>query len=947
MSESTTTSQKPVVAPRGRVFLNKHLIGAGGQPVPPPLPSLEAQAKALMRASLPTLTAADETVTQDDELLDAKANFFLEYEELKENFKTSQYRAVIDALPGVVDSAEKILKAAATTGSHAERKVPRGTAQTTRPQPSQQPGQQTPQQPRQDAPQLDPAMVARAQAAMNQVRTLLQTAASVATTTPAVTAAKSDFQNQYAKLLSHEQTGNASAMLVTLPRVVGLARKVLALADAAQVPAKQIAEQKAQYDGVKGVCDDVVRTYFSPTAAASVNGIAAENLEPDKYFSNYMAALHNVEQRKMKLPRTGPIPPELATATKRFCEDLIAAGQDCLTHLGKDKKDQKSADRKLQIVSEGIKAARHMAIAMELALVGDPTQNPWDRETEQQAGGLQAAMSFETGYKKGSSLKDTGSAGASDTFWVESIPPGQSRPTKNFIFKPIQGERSPAADDVPGSGAAREALASANGKLFEQQTGIALGVPDTYVTTVGAYALDLKDGEDDGQPRIGSLQAFAPSDGALGAAPPETLRQIPPKQCQKVAIQDIMSLNFDRHGGNLLLNTPQGGTPELVPIDHGGTLPTRKDFTALKQRIGGLKLEMSNTVKVQNAVLGMPGAYKNFDAETVAKLDLLDPTAMVQGMKDHLAALDKGNPGLKAQQKVAPESLHMSKRSMMFMKAAARELSPAEIQIALAQHGDALFDAKDADFDEVADRIIEEMKPKKAAYEEIFTTSGQRRDEIFKTLQKNGWTPTNGDIAGWVMADPKAALTLYKSGAKHPALQQGGDGNALQATTPQVAQTIANLDPNKVLRESTRALVERGIDHLDSAPDSDKQTLLAMQKQIWNLMGVGQSAQAEEMARDFEEQALHAGLRALRKEGDALYATRDSFFAGMGTDDEELAKRDKTTDSKKKDLITRRVYRRRNADQYYKNLQAVTTAGADIAEARIALNKLRDAFKPL
>ncbi len=309
MSESTTTSQKPVVAPRGRVFLNKHLIGAGGQPVPPPLPSLEAQAKALMRASLPTLTAADETVTQDDELLDAKANFFLEYEELKENFKTSQYRAVIDALPGVVDSAEKILKAAATTGSHAERKVPRGTAQTTRPQPSQQPGQQTPQQPRQDAPQLDPAMVARAQAAMNQVRTLLQTAASVATTTPAVTAAKSDFQNQYAKLLSHEQTGNASAMLVTLPRVVGLARKVLALADAAQVPAKQIAEQKAQYDGVKGVCDDVVRTYFSPTAAASVNGIAAENLEPDKYFSNYMAALHNVEQRKMKLPRTGPIPP--------------------------------------------------------------------------------------------------------------------------------------------------------------------------------------------------------------------------------------------------------------------------------------------------------------------------------------------------------------------------------------------------------------------------------------------------------------------------------------------------------------------------------------------------------------------------------------------------------------------------------------------------------------
>lgn len=935
-------------------FLNQPVGRGGPPPPPPPILPLATQATALLNANRAVLMAARQAVVPgDNELLADQKALGSQILTLTQNMNGGNYRAALDTMPTAVALANKIL-GKASGGQAAEQKVPQHKSEKTPLQPPTQPVA-TPQKvvQQQQAPQLDPAMVARAKAAMDQFRTLLQTAAAVVPTSPAETAAQRDFVSQNTKLLSHEQAGNPSAVLATLPRVVGLARKVLALHDTAQVPAKQLSEQKSQYDGMKGVCADVVRTYFSPTAAASVSGIQMENLEAGKYFSAYMAALDNVEQSKRNLPSIGPIPPKFAQATKQCCEALITAGQDCLANLSKDKGGSKEAKRKLQIVSEGIKAARHMAIAMELAMIGEPTaQRPWDRETEQRAGGLQAAMSFETGYKRGSNLKETGSAGASDTFWVEAIPPGGQKATKNFIFKPVRGERSPAAADVPGSGAAKEALASANGKLFERQTGISLGVPETYVTTIGAYALDLKGPEDDGQPRIGSLQAFAPSGGALGVAAPEILRKIPPKECQKVAIQDIMSLNFDRHSGNLLLNTPPGGTPELVPIDHGGTLPTRKDFDAMRQRVGGLQLLPSKTVKVQNATLGLPGAYKNFDDETLAKLDLLDPNAMVQGMKDHLAALDKVNPGLNAQQKVAPESLQMSKRAMMFMKAAARELSPAEIQIALGQHGGALFDAQDAQFDDVADRIIAEMKPKKAAYEEIFTTSGQRRDDIFKTLEMNGWTPANGDLAGWVMADPTAALTLYKADAKHPALpqpgsgQQSANGSGLRATTQQIATAKGGLDPNKVIRQSVTTLVNRGTSHLASAADSDATRLLKMQQDIARLMSVGQSAAAEDMARDFEEQALHAGLKNLRIQADALYATRDSFFAGMGTDEEERAKRDKASGSKR-DFIFRRLHRRINFDADYQKLQAMTAFGADIAEARMALASMKKRLEPL
>lgn len=443
------------------------------------------------------------------------------------------------------------------------------------------------------------------------------------------------------------------------------------------------------------------------------------------------------------------------------------------------------------------------------------------------------------------------------------------------------------------------------------------------------------------------MQEFAPSDGPLGTSGVGTRRKISAKQCQKIAINDIMGLNFDRHSGNLLLDTTKdANAPELVPIDHGCTLPTRKDFAAMADRIGGLSISRDGVVKVQNAVLGIPAAYEKFDTDTIAKLDLLDPDAMVQGMRDQLAALDKVNPGLDAQNKVADESLAMSKRSMMFMKAAARELSPAEIQIALGQHGEELFDADDAHFDGIADRVIAGMKAKSAGYTEIFTSSSGRLDEIVKTLQTNGWTPNHGDLASWIMADPVAALKLYKSGAVNANAQADADGNP-QASTKQVSDALGALDDTQVLRKSIGALTAKTVDYLTDVPRTAAAALDTLRAEVKDLLVSGDVVGAESKARQVEAEALELGLAVIRAEADTIYAQRDALFADMGTDEEELAKRAKAKTPAAAQIIVRRIANRRDSAKYDSDVVAVTGINADLATARIVLPKLRRTLAPV
>lgn len=72
--------------------------------------------------------------------------------------------------------------------------------------------------------------------------------------------------------------------------------------------------------------------------------------------------------------------------------------------------------------------------------------------------------------------------------------------------------------------------------------------------------------------KTGSLQSFVKHHGCSEDI---SVNMFPVHEVQKIGILDIMMLNMDRHGGNILFQKTQSGY-HLVPIDHGFSMPEYK-----------------------------------------------------------------------------------------------------------------------------------------------------------------------------------------------------------------------------------------------------------------------------------------------------------------------------------------------------------------------------------
>lgn len=106
---------------------------------------------------------------------------------------------------------------------------------------------------------------------------------------------------------------------------------------------------------------------------------------------------------------------------------------------------------------------------------------------------------------------------------------------------------------VDGEGALREVAAY----LMDLQVCGFYGVPPTILASVGG--------------KTGSLQRFVKNHGCAHDFGPGVFHT---RQVHKVGILDIQILNMDRHLGNLLVRKlPRGRGAELIPIDHGFSLP--------------------------------------------------------------------------------------------------------------------------------------------------------------------------------------------------------------------------------------------------------------------------------------------------------------------------------------------------------------------------------------
>lgn len=70
--------------------------------------------------------------------------------------------------------------------------------------------------------------------------------------------------------------------------------------------------------------------------------------------------------------------------------------------------------------------------------------------------------------------------------------------------------------------------------------------------------------------KFGSLQKFIPNGGASWDVAPKVF---PVNEVHKIGILDVMILNSDRHGGNILFSRSKETGYSLIPIDHSYSLP--------------------------------------------------------------------------------------------------------------------------------------------------------------------------------------------------------------------------------------------------------------------------------------------------------------------------------------------------------------------------------------
>jgi len=96
-------------------------------------------------------------------------------------------------------------------------------------------------------------------------------------------------------------------------------------------------------------------------------------------------------------------------------------------------------------------------------------------------------------------------------------------------------------------------------------------VPQTFMATLHHPTFQNQHGV--AIAKEGSLQQFVDNDGSCEDYGPI----FPVEQVHKIGILDMRLFNSDRHGGNILVRGSAAEEMELIPIDHGLTLPPTLD----------------------------------------------------------------------------------------------------------------------------------------------------------------------------------------------------------------------------------------------------------------------------------------------------------------------------------------------------------------------------------
>lgn len=508
-------------------------------------------------------------------------------------------------------------------------------------------------------------------------------------------------------------------------------------------------DQAALRQEMQGLCrvvdETTLRAGIGPNCA---DAIVAEKLKPGDDFKAFTAALSYFE----KAP---------GERRAQLAEGLQKAAHGYLAHYAGHRPRQQNQPetlRKKAICEAALLELDRLALSADLKRMPDP---PWDDQTQQRAATLKATLDFETLPPGERRMQTLGGKHAYPAFWVNKDEGAGQQQT--FIFKPVPAHS--AGDDTGWRETASEAAVGRLGDMLRGMTGLDFAVPETHLVALGPerFPDDLADAKIakpvQGGKIAGSLQQFSKSEGELMNQTADGRRAISVAAIEKICVLDMLSLNADRHAGNLLIGTKQGA-PCLVPIDHGLAFET--STITLANKLGDLTA----------AVLTLPNATEPFTKEMRAAVTKIDPDVMAAGLRLERGSIEAAFPAAKGA--ITDAAIEMSRRSAMFLKLAMKHpvpMSPAATQIALGQNADALFNTRcdDATFTRMALTIIDHAAITQDELTDYLSLSAADNANITGAMQELGFSYGRGDMnRKWLLSNPGDALALLRTATPLP-----------------------------------------------------------------------------------------------------------------------------------------------------------------------------------
>lgn len=389
---------------------------------------------------------------------------------------------------------------------------------------------------------------------------------------------------------------------------------------------------------------------------------------------------------------------------------------------------------------------------------------------------------------------------------------GKQASNFKMLLKPSRFEK-PVEGFKAGGGAPREAMGSFLSNEFQRLMGFKLGVPDTKLVSIdGEYLMGDSVGKEGdktftkGQKVMASVQSFEQGCVTLGDRMRErkfeekgqafTLDTLVSKdQLQQMAVFDLISMNCDRHGGNVMLD----GNDKLVPIDHGNIMPTKK---GLRLRGTYLHPDMPSALFAKTAA-----AKEKLSPELIECIERLDIDGLVLSMKEQSRQMQLENDEVDLTD--LNEGVDNVRRSAAFMKYAARTLTLKQIYHALASHQDLIFFSKDEE--SAFKTVVGAITNQENAMKMLGVTLGLPPDEEGSVVLRQArlkltelnWVQSKGSVVvNALNSYPARMISIIEKGKALPFSQDqkqryqefGGDDAAARIARNKSSSSLAHLE---------------------------------------------------------------------------------------------------------------------------------------------------------